>query len=71
MSRPRPGARCRCSGRYPSLVRDADRRHLAIDTTAGERERKSLELPLTLPVRRTSLLLGKMAATIVTCSLRL
>jgi hypothetical protein len=29
--------------------------HLAIDTTAGERERKSLEPLLTLPVRRTSL----------------
>jgi sodium transport system permease protein len=39
--------------------------HLAIDTTAGERERKSLEPLLTLPVRRSSLLLGKMAATIV------
>jgi len=39
--------------------------HLAIDTTAGERERRSLEPLLTLPVRRSSLLLGKMAATIV------
>jgi sodium transport system permease protein len=39
--------------------------HLAIDTTAGERERKSLEPLLTLPVSRTSLLLGKMAATIL------
>jgi sodium transport system permease protein len=39
--------------------------HLAIDTTAGERERKSLEPLLTLPVARTSLLLGKMAATIL------
>jgi sodium transport system permease protein len=39
--------------------------HLAIDTTAGERERKSLEPLLTLPVTRTSLLLGKMAATVV------
>ena len=39
--------------------------HLAIDTTAGERERKSLEPLLTLPVSRTRLLLGKMAATIV------
>jgi len=39
--------------------------HLAIDTTAGERERKSLEPLLTLPVPRASLLLGKMAATIV------
>jgi sodium transport system permease protein len=39
--------------------------HLAIDTTAGERERKSLEPLLTLPVPRSSLLLGKMAATIV------
>jgi sodium transport system permease protein len=39
--------------------------HLAIDTTAGERERKSLEPLLALPVPRASLLLGKMAATIV------
>jgi len=38
--------------------------HLAIDTTAGERERKSLEPLLTLPVERSSLLLGKMAATV-------
>jgi sodium transport system permease protein len=39
--------------------------HLAIDTTAGERERKSLEPLLTLPVPRASLLLGKMTATVV------
>jgi len=39
--------------------------HLAIDTTAGERERKSLEPLLTTPVTRTSLLLGKMAATVL------
>jgi len=38
--------------------------HLAIDTTAGERERKSLEPLLTLPVPRASLLLGKMTATL-------
>jgi len=38
--------------------------HLAIDTTAGERERKSLEPLLTLPVTRASLLLGKMLATL-------
>ena len=38
--------------------------HLAIDTTAGERERKSLEPLLAMPVTRTSLLLGKMAATV-------
>jgi sodium transport system permease protein len=38
--------------------------HLAIDTTAGERERKSLEPLLTLPVARSSLLLGKMTATV-------
>ena len=38
--------------------------HLAIDTTAGERERRSLEPLLTLPVTRASLLLGKMAATV-------
>jgi len=39
--------------------------YLAIDATAGERERGSLEPLLTLPVGRSSLLLGKMAATIV------
>jgi sodium transport system permease protein len=38
--------------------------HLAIDTTAGERERKSLEPLLTLPVPRASLILGKMTATV-------
>jgi sodium transport system permease protein len=38
--------------------------HLAIDTTAGERERKSLEPLLTLPVPRSSLILGKMTATV-------
>ena len=38
--------------------------HLAIDTTAGERERKSLEPLLTLPVPRSRLILGKMAATV-------
>jgi sodium transport system permease protein len=39
--------------------------HLAIDTTAGERERKSLEPLLTLPIGRGSLIVGKMAATTV------
>jgi sodium transport system permease protein len=39
--------------------------YLAIDTTAGERERKSLEPLLTTPVTRTSLLLGKVSATVV------
>ena len=38
--------------------------YLAIDTTAGERERKSLEPLLATPVSRASLLLGKMAATV-------
>ncbi len=38
--------------------------YLAIDTTAGERERKSLEPLLTTPVGRSSLLLGKMGATV-------
>jgi sodium transport system permease protein len=38
--------------------------HLAIDTTAGERERKSLEPLLTLPVERSSLIVGKMTATV-------
>lgn len=39
--------------------------YLAIDTTAGERERKSLEPLLTIPVSRTSLLLGKVSATVI------
>jgi len=39
--------------------------YLAIDATAGERERGSLEPLLTLPVGRSSLLLGKMAATTI------
>ena len=37
--------------------------YLAIDTTAGERERGSLEPLLALPVTRNQLLLGKIAAT--------
>lgn len=37
--------------------------YLAIDTTAGERERGSLEPLLSLPVTRTRLILGKIAAT--------
>ncbi|MEM9171702.1 MAG: ABC transporter permease [Pseudomonadota bacterium] len=37
--------------------------YLAIDSTAGERERGSLEPLLTLPVKRSTLLLGKLAAT--------
>jgi sodium transport system permease protein len=39
--------------------------YLAIDTTAGERERQSLEPLLTTPVSRTSLLLGKVSATVI------
>ena len=39
--------------------------YLAIDTTAGERERRTLEPLLTTPVSRTSLLLGKVSATTV------
>lgn len=38
--------------------------HLAIDSTAGERERGSLEPLLTTPVARADLLLGKMAAAV-------
>ncbi len=38
--------------------------HLAIDTTAGERERGSLEPLLTAPVARSVLLTGKAAATL-------
>ncbi|MFK8052377.1 MAG: ABC transporter permease [Woeseiaceae bacterium] len=37
--------------------------YLAIDTTAGERERGSLEPLLTLPVKRSTLLIGKLMAT--------
>ena len=37
--------------------------YLAIDTTAGERERGSLEPLLALPVTRSQLLIGKMLAT--------
>ena len=39
--------------------------YLAIDTTAGERERGSLEPLLALPVTRGRLMLGKIAATCV------
>jgi sodium transport system permease protein len=39
--------------------------YLAIDTTAGERERGSLEPLLALPVTREKLMLGKIAATCV------
>jgi sodium transport system permease protein len=38
--------------------------YLAIDATAGERERGSLESLLTLPVRREQLIYGKIAATL-------
>jgi len=38
--------------------------YLAIDTTAGERERNSLEPLLTLPVSRGELLFGKLGATV-------
>ena len=37
--------------------------YLAIDTTAGERERGTLEALLTLPLRRQTLLYGKLLAT--------
>jgi sodium transport system permease protein len=37
--------------------------YLAIDSTAGERERKSLEPLFTLPVSRETILFGKLAAT--------
>ena len=45
--------------------------YLAIDTTAGERERGSLEPLLALPVTRNQLLLGKVAATCVFMALSL
>ncbi len=45
--------------------------YLAIDTTAGERERGSLEPLVSLPVTRDSLMLGKIAATCVFMALSL
>ena len=45
--------------------------YLAIDTTAGERERGSLEPLLALPVTRDQLILGKIAATCVFMALSL
>jgi len=45
--------------------------YLAIDTTAGERERGSLEPLLSLPVTRTQLILGKIAATCLFMTLSL
>ena len=45
--------------------------YLAIDTTAGERERGSLEPLLSLPVTRDQLILGKIAATCLFIALSL
>jgi sodium transport system permease protein len=45
--------------------------YLAIDTTAGERERGSLEPLLSLPVTREQLMLGKVAATCLFMSMSL
>jgi len=45
--------------------------YLAIDSTAGERERGSLEALLSLPVPRSSLVLGKILATCAYMSLSL
>jgi sodium transport system permease protein len=45
--------------------------YLAIDTTAGERERGSLEPLLGLPVRRSQLIVGKMLATAAFMSMSL
>ena len=45
--------------------------YLAIDTTAGERERGSLEPLLALPVTRNQLLIGKIAATCLFMALSL
>ena len=45
--------------------------YLAIDTTAGERERGSLEPLLSLPVTRAQLMLGKIAATCLFMSMSL
>lgn len=45
--------------------------HVAIDATAGERERKSLEPLFTLPVPRWQLMTGKMLATALFASISL
>lgn len=45
--------------------------YLAIDTTAGERERGSLEPLLSLPITRDQLILGKIAATCLFMTLSL
>lgn len=45
--------------------------YLAIDTTAGERERGSLESLLSLPLSRTQIVLGKVAAAVVFSALSL
>ena len=45
--------------------------YLAIDTTAGERERGSLEALLTVPVKRQQLIYGKILATCAYMSLSL
>ncbi|HEY0682869.1 MAG TPA: ABC transporter permease [Steroidobacter sp.] len=45
--------------------------YLAVDTTAGERERGSLEPLLSLPVRRSQLIVGKMLATAAFMSISL
>jgi len=45
--------------------------YLAIDTTAGERERGSLEPLLSLPVTRDQLILGKIGATCLFMALSL
>ena len=45
--------------------------YLAIDTTAGERERGSLEPLLSLPVTRSQLIFGKIAATCLFMALSL
>lgn len=45
--------------------------YLAIDTTAGERERLSLEPLLSLPIQRWQLLLGKYLATLLFVSVSL
>jgi len=45
--------------------------YLAIDSTAGEREKGSLEPLLTQPVERSTILLAKLSATAVFSSLTL
>ncbi len=50
-------------GRYDMTTAFTGATHLAMDTTAGEKERKSLEPLLINPVERWKIMTGKMLTT--------